>query len=305
MEPLKEKIQLKGKEEPKPSPESLPAEVNLLLLPFFAVSREDAYRRDGLKYEREVQREDGKEKVSWKVIPSSDYGYPTPFDKRVYKGIEELVNRKGLPAENPLRFSVYRLCELIGRNDPGGKDYREVKKSLEKLVATTVKTKGAYYLKGEKRYIDDVFHLFSRVVFAGEQKADGGVAETNQLYLNSWLLDNLNEHYVRPLDYSYYKNLNTEIAKRLYELLGVKFFGCLNQGHPFIRYKYSTLCKLIPLHKQKFKSKAKQIMRPAHRELVETNYLEGIEWKETKDSLQVYYHPGSKPVQEIKDKADN
>ena len=303
MEPITERIQLKGKEKPT-GETSLPSEVNLLLLPFFAVSREDAYRRDGLEYKARIQREKGEEKISWKVLPSSDYGYPTPFDKRVYKGIEELVNREGLPIENPLKFSIYKLCGLIGRDDPGGKDYREVKKSLEKMVATTIKTKGAYYLKGDKRYIDDIFSLFSRVVFAGERKADGQVAETNRLYLNSWLLDNLNEHYVRPLDYDYYKDLDTEIAKRLYELLGVKFYGSLNQGHSFIRYNYNTLCKLIPLQKQRYKSKAKQIMEPAHQELTDTDFLKGVEWQDTKNGLKIYYHPGEKPIREVRDKKD-
>jgi len=187
----------------------------------------------------------------------------------------------------------------MGKKNHGGRDYREVRESMERLVATTIKSKGTFYYKNEKRYLDEVFHLFSRVVFSGEKLPNGEEAEKNYLYLNSWLLENLNKYYVRPLDYEYYKSLDSELSKRLYELLGVKFYGLLNDGKPYLRYKYGNLCKLLPIRKQDYLSKAKQIFAPAHEELKSKNFLRKVNWKGSSTSgSYITYYPGTKPRSE-------
>ena len=287
------KLSFKGKEK-------LPSEVNFLLLPFFALSRQDAAEKEKMEYKKEVNRGGGKEVISWEVSASSKYGYPGPFDKKVYKAVEEIITRKGFPIENPIEFSLYEIIKLIGRDNIGGRDYRQVKWSLEKLTATTIKSEGSFYLKGKRKYLDDVFSLFSRITFTGEERENGERAEKNYLYVNSWFLENINEFYLRPLDYQFYKQLNGEIAKRLYELLGVKFFRIIQDNKPALRFSYDTLTKLIPLRKQDYPSKAKQVLSPAHKELTDKNFLAGVDWEKKRDSLLVYYYPGERSVREIK-----
>lgn len=277
---------------------SLLAEVNFLLLPFFALSRQDAYQKEGMEYRRKITRDGRTQEAVWKVSASSEYGYPGPFDKKVYKSVEELLEKRGYPIKNPVTFTLYELCKFMGKENIGGGDYREIKESLERMVATTIKSEGIYYLKGKECYLDDVFHLFSRVVFTGEKLPSGEVADENYLYINSWLLDNINQLYIRPLDYNFYKSLNSEIARRLYELLGVKFYGLLRKKKPFLRFKYRTLCKLIPLRKQDYISKAKQIMDPAHAELRKKGFLKETRWEEDKAKWYIYYFPGEKARQE-------
>ncbi|MCF7889855.1 replication initiator protein A [Candidatus Bipolaricaulota bacterium] len=278
----------------------MPSEANLLLLPFFALSRQDAASKERMKYEKEVQRDEGREVITWEVSASSKYGYPGPFDKNVYKAVEEIITREDFPVKNPIEFSLYKLLKLMGRKSPGGRDYRQVRQSLEKLTATTIKSKGSFYLKGRCKYLDDVFSLFSRVTFTGEEKKDGGRAEKNYLFLNSFFLENINEFYMRPLDYQFYKGLDGEITKRLYELLGVKFFPIVKQDKPSLRFSYDTLTKLIPLRKQDYPSKAKQVLSPAHKELADKDFLSGVDWKKKRDSLLIYYYPGERSVREIK-----
>ncbi|MBS3793002.1 replication initiator protein A [Candidatus Bipolaricaulota bacterium] len=294
----------KKEEEKKTSPnkgETLPSEVNFLVLPFFSLSREDSYKKDGLEYRQVVERDDKTEEVVWKVSPSQEYGYPRITDKKVFKAVEQLLRDRGYPIENPVTFSIYKLLNLMGKKSYGGRDYREVRESLERLVATTIKSKGTFYYKDEKRYLDEVFHLFSRVVFSGEKLPDGEEAEKNYLYLNSWLLENLNKYYVRPLDYEYYKSLDGALSKRLYELLGVKFFGLIKQGKPFLRYRYANLCALMPLKKQSYLSRARQILDPAHRELKGKNFFSGVDWepREAGGGWYLRYEPGSKIKREV------
>jgi hypothetical protein len=275
--------------------EVIPSEVNFLVLPFFCLSREGAYEKDGLEYKQVTKRNGKTEEVVWNVSPSQKYGYPGIYDKKVFKAVEELLNNRGYPIENPITFSIYNLLNLMGKNSIGGRDYREVKESMERLVATTIQSKGTFYYKGEQRYLDEVFHLFSRVVFSGEKLPNGEEAEKNYLYLNSWLLENLNKYYVRPLDYEYYKSLESELSKRLYELLGVKFYGLINNGKPYLRYKYENLCKLLPLKKQDYLSKAKQIFAPAHEELKSKNFLEKACWDDrSSNGTYLTYYPGIK-----------
>jgi len=183
----------------------------------------------------------------------------------------------------------------------GGADYKKIKEALERIVATTVKSVGTFYAKARKKWIDDVFHLYDRVIFKGEQLPDGTTAETNYLFLSSWYLESINSRYVRPLDYDYYKKLESNISQRLYELLGVKFYGIILQGLSYLCYKYSTLCQLLPLTHQKYFSKARQILQPAHQELKRTGFLAKVEWEvdPEEDDWFIYYYPGPRAKEEI------
>lgn len=277
----------------------LPSEVNFLVLPFFSLSRGD-HEKEGLEYKKVVERDGKREEVVWKVSPSNQYGYPGIYDKKIFKAVEELLGDRGYPIDNPVTFSVYELLKLMGKDSIGGRDYRQVRESMERLVATTIKSKGTFYHKGKKQYLDEVFHLFSRVIFTGEKLPGGEEAEENHLYLNSWLLDNLNQYYIRPLDYNFYRSLKSGISKRLYELLGVKFFGLLETDRPFLRYQYKTICKLLPIKKQNYPSKAKQILEPAHQELTKENFLELATWNEKTGKTFIRYYPGRKAKSESK-----
>ncbi len=298
-------VQLIPEDEQTPlTPEVIRSEVNLLTFPFFALSRKGLKEKTKIEYRAVVQRGDKKVEILWRVSSNSEYGYPGPFDQKVHKAIEEIINELPHPIQNPIGFSIYELCRRMQLGSAGGSDYKKIKEGLERIVATTVKSRGTFYAKGRKKWIDDVFHLYDRIIFRGEELPDGALAERNYLYLNSWYLENLNARYVRPLDYQYYKALRSNIAQRLYELLGVKFYGLMRAGYTSIGYRYSTLCQLLPLTRQKYLSQARQILDPAHEELLKTEFLAGAEWSDV-DSEQeendwlVTYVPGARAIAEV------
>ena len=262
------------------TPEVIRSEVNLLVFPFFALSRKGLKQKTKTEYRAVVQRGERRVEILWRVSSSSEYGYPGPFDQRVHKAIEEIINEMPYPIRNPIGFSLYDLCRRMQLSTSGGSDYRKIKESLERIVATTVKSRGTFYVKGRKQWIDDVFHIYDRVVFRGERLPDGRIADRNYLFLNSWYLENLNARYVRPLDYTFYKSLRSNIAQRLYELLGVKFYGLIRAGYTSIGYRYSTLCQLLPLTRQRYLSRARQILDPAHEELLRAGFLAEVRWGE-------------------------
>jgi len=111
----------------------------------------------------------------------------------------------------------------------------------------------------------------------------------------------LNSFYVKPIDYNYLKSLKSKIASRLYEILGVKFYGLRSKRENFICYRYSKLCQLLPITLQGYISLARQQLDPAHKELQDTGFLFDHKWNEDtgKDWL-VYYWPGQRAKKEMR-----
>lgn len=278
----------------------LRSEVNLLIFPFFALNNREISKRIESRFHTEIIRDGQKVEIAWYVSANTKFGYPGPLAKRIHKAIEEKLHEMDLPIKNPIQFSTYELCKRIGES-VGGRQYKRIKRALKSIKGASIESKGTFYLKGKKRYLEKVFSLYDQIVFQGEELEDGKIAETNYLYLNEFYLDSINARYVKPLDFAYYQGLTSNVARRLYELLGVKFYYIVENGHPWIRYRYSTLCQLLPLERQNYFSKAKQIMNPAHEELKDTNFLKDFFWDKIENERDwlVYYFPGSRAKKEI------
>ncbi|GAI34113.1 unnamed protein product, partial [marine sediment metagenome] len=97
------------------------------------------------------------------------------------------------------------------------------------------------------------------------------------------------------------QSLKSKIASRLYEILGVKFFGLRNKREKFICYRYSKLCQLLPATPHEYISLAKQQLDPGNNELRDTGFISKFDWSENgnKDWL-IYYWPGERAKEEIK-----
>jgi len=283
-------------------PKIINSEVNLLVFPFFVLERKN--KNLETEYRETVKREDQKIEIIWNVSANPKYGYPGPFDREVHKVIEqilsEILKEKG-KVENPISFSIYELCKRMGISFKGGGNFEKVKQSLEKIRATTIKSEGALYYKKDKKWLSKVFGLYDGVVFRGDQLEGNIIAETNLLYLSDIYLQNLNSFYIKPIDYTYQKSLESKIASRLYEILGVKFYGLRNKRGAFICYRYSKICKLLPIKAHKYLSLAKQQLDPGNEELKNTGFISKFEWSENgKKDWLIYYWPGERAKKEMK-----
>ena len=276
----------------------LRSEVNTLCLPFFFLAKRSTHRT----IECRKVRRNGKQVVEavWRVIPHPAYGQPGPLAHRVHRAVEQMITERGLPTENPISFSIHDLCRRTGIA-AGGTEYVKVKQALLSIKATQVESKGAFYAKSQTRHIDDVFSIYERIVFTGEHLPDGTVAESNVLWLGSWYLESLNSLYVKPLDYRCYRGLHTPIARRMYELLGVKFYGVAENRHPWIRYRYSTLCTLLPITRRRYCSQVHQQLGSAHKELLDEKFLAAVKVTAIPHSQDwhITYYPGKRAMKEI------
>jgi len=281
-------------------PKIIKSEVNLLVLPFFVLERKD--KRLRTEYREITKRGDPKKEKVWNVSANPEYGYPGPFDREVHKSIEQIISeilKEEGKIKNPIPFSIYDLCNRI-EITTGGKNYHRVKEALEKIQMTGIKSEKAFYHKGKKEWISSVFSLYDGVIFRGRQLEDGSITEINLLYLSDIYLQSLNSFNTKSIDYTYWRSLESKIASRLYEILGVKFYGVRNKKECFLRYKYSTLCQLLPLTPYRYISQAKRQLNLGNDELKDTGFISDYEWRENgnKDWL-IRYWPGERAKEEM------
>jgi len=286
-------------------PKIINSEVNLLVFPFFALSTKGLKKRLETEYRDVVKRGNQKIEILWNVSANPKYGYPGFFDRNIHKVVEQIINealKKNSKVQNPIPLgSLYNLCKKMGIENYGGSEYQEIKNALERIRATTIKSEGTFYQKDKKQWISKSFSLYDGIVFKGEQLEDGKIADTNFLYLSDLYLQSLNSFYIKPIDYNYLKNLKSKIASRLYEILGVKFYGLRNKRENFICYRYSKLCQLLPITPFKQISRAKQQLDPAHEELKKTEFLSDYQWdKNSGRDWLIYYWPGERAKKEMR-----
>lgn len=299
----------KEKEKHMMLPEIINSEVNLLVFPFFALTRSSLKRKTKTEYRDIIERNGKKLQIVWKVTSNAEYGYPGLFDREVHKVVEQIITRllkENGKIDNPIPLgSFYSICKKMGMKNYGGHQYRKIKEAFRRIKTTSIETKGAFYSKDKKQWLEDIFNLYERVVFKGE-KVDGKViADDNYLYLGSWYLQNLNSFYIKPVDYKYLKSLESKIASRLYEILGVKFYGLQRKKGTFICYRYSKLCKLLPVKPQKYLSLARQQLDPGNNELKDTGFISGFKWSENgKNDWLIYYWPGERARKEMRNTKD-
>ena len=305
-EKVKKTTELVKKKEPQEIslPKIINSEVNLLVFPFFALSTKTLKKKLETEYRDVVERGDQKIEILWNVSANPKYGYPGLFDREIHKVIEQIITetlRRNGKIENPVPLgSLYNLLKKADI-DLGGMQYRKTKEALERITTTSIKSKGTFYNKEKKEWIEDIFHLYERVVFKGKKLPNGEIADNNYLFLGSWYLQSLNSFYIKPIDYNYLQNLRSKIASRLYEILGVKFYGLRNKREGFICYRYSKLCQLLPITPFKQISRAKQQLDPAHKELQDTRFLFNYKWDKNSDrDWLIYYWPGERAKKEMR-----
>jgi len=237
------------------------------------------------------------------IIPSVEHGLPTTPDQDKYLAFQQIVQERrkanGGWVQNPIPFTSYDLCNRVGLNT-GGKNYADISEWLDRMVATTIRSKGTVYLAKRKTYVKDTFHVFDRVVVAGEDLPDGKTAERNYVWLSEWQIENLNEGYQLPVDFERYKRLRTHIGKALVPLLQVWLFPTRTTGR--FEKRYTDVCELLSLRPQSAPSLIERQLGPALNELLAMGYISNWSIQRTADNLDyklILFH-GPKFLNDLK-----
>lgn len=282
----------------------LRTEVNLIVYPFFSLN-ESTKKIKKIEFKEKITRSGIKIDILWGVYPHNEYGTPTNFDKRVYLTIMEMIDLLPKPIANPIPIgSIYSMLTKM-KVSPSERNYKRFINSIERIIATKVRSEGTFYVKNGKIWINDFFGIFDRIVWKGEKLTiDSGMVEADQnyLYIGQKLLENINANYIKPLDMNYYNMLKKPMATRLYEILGVKFFALFQneKSSRSIKFSYELLCDLMPVTKQKQISLIKQQFLPSLEKLKSTGFLSNFEIAEENEKIYVYFYPGPRALDEFK-----
>jgi hypothetical protein len=252
------------------------AEGNFEDHPYFTVGNQ----RGGegvIQYTSTIRSKDGQElRQTWTVRAVQGLGLPGTLDQDVYVALLQLIDRQGdIPEDGWICFSLYELVELLRRTH-GGRDYRQVKESLERLSGTIIQSKNAFYRKSTKSYLDDTFHLLDRVQHSESMDSLGRKSEKTWVKLSDYFVESYKANYLKGLDADFYWSLNSSVAKRLYRFVDKK----RNQQRRW-EVDLFALRDRIPLSPYPYPSKIKEKLAPAHEELRQKGFLERVTYRKT------------------------
>ena len=258
-------------------------EKNLAFLGFFSPSSKLSKKHKSKRVVFERTSNGKRIEVSATIIPGALYGLPLTADQDKFLALQKIINdvqrREGV-LTNPVSFSSADILKLT-RHKKNGNRYREIRDWLFLLDSVQIVSAGVVWLSGKKKWAEQSLRLFSRVVALGEELDSGKIADKYYVWLSDWLLENLRNTYLLPVDLDTYHRLNTNLAKVLVPLLQVRMYASRRAGRFEIRYQ--KLCQLLGTAQCRYLSDIKKQLVPSLNELTNHGYLSSWQIVRTQD----------------------
>ena len=205
-------------------------EMNLAEFPLGALAHRLRPDQKTLHFEDRVWDERRGEMITRQLtITGSDaYGLPTALDDEVLLGLIQLTKLRGF-ADRKVPFTRYQLIQTLGwRNET--KTYERLEASLNRWTGVTLYYANAWWNKARRCWVDEKFHVLDNVWLchrtdrrAEVEEAEEGTTRSafvwNEVLFRSFQAGNL-----KSIDFDFFKELQSAIAKRLYRFLDKRFF---------------------------------------------------------------------------------
>lgn len=269
-------------------------EKNLLQIGFFSAHdpRTKGDPDTSRRIEQWVNRDGKKIKVSAEF--RSTLGLPSTADRDKYMAFMKIaMERKLVEGEltNPIRFSGYSMLKALGLSDSGA-NYEDLNQWGMRMADTTITSEQIMYSSSRKKFMNKTVHVFRSFTRVGESDLDGG-NQTVQfaVELEDWLLENVNQSYVVPEDFTQYRKLIRPTAKGIFVYLYVWFYASRGKE---VEKDYSELCALLNVRCYQHLSKIKETMGLSLDDLVSIGYLRTWEIKPmvSKRGFKLVMSPG-------------
>jgi hypothetical protein len=128
------------------------AEVNFLRYPFFALTTRDLRKIDTIEYHEQREENGERQEIFWQVSRNVLTTIAGPFDKRVHRTIEEILDGFPRPIPQLVRLGpLYQLCKLLELPPTERKNRQKVVEALERIAATTIHSNYAFFRKAQKQ----------------------------------------------------------------------------------------------------------------------------------------------------------
>ncbi len=266
-----------------PSTNTVKAEYNFLRLPYFLPKKPNSKDRQRfIKLIEKVSLNDGTAiEKKWVVTPSHEYELPSLFEYKVFLALMQLVqNHKLKLGYIPKQINLpdlNKLCTMIGLELYGWNRVR-IKQAIKTMASNLCISEDTFYDKANKKHINSLesFTLIKNCTFKGD-KVDGKKIEEGHIVFNDIVHTNLEQNYVKSLGLDFIQNLKSEIAPILYPHLSAIFNNFKpKQEYWEITYEWLAQRLGITVHQELWM--AKKQLKEAHTELIESKYLEKVDW---------------------------
>jgi hypothetical protein len=249
------------------------------------------------------RNEHGRVQLQWEVSYNSKYGQPRQL---AYKLDTLIINRhideQRRPVPKMLRLgSLSRICAEFDM-PASGKNVNNLKKAILQNAGVMITAKLSYRgVDGSDRKVEAAFTRYS-VIFTGERLPDGREADGVYLVFNDPYWDVLNNAPVRPLNYSYLKQL-PPAPQRCYEILSYRMYVALKYGHTHAKLAYSEYCTYSAQTRYFDYEHFKKQMYKLHRPHLQAGYISAVSSEpaldqEGRPDWILYYQPGPKALAE-------
>ncbi len=277
-------------------------EKNLLQIGFFSAHDRRSKTDDtSRRIEQWVNRKGKKIRVSAEF--RSSLGLPSTADRDKYMAFMKIaMDRKMINGTitNPIRFSGYSMLKVLGLSDAGA-NYEDLNQWGMRMADTTITSEQIIYSTSNKTFMNKTVHVFRSFTRMGTSDLD----DTNStvhfaVELEDWLLDNLNQSYVVPEDFTQYRKLVRPTSKGIFVYLYVWFYASKGKD---VEKDYGELCTLLNVRCYQHVSKIKETMGLSLDDLVRIGYLKkwDIEPMSSKKGYKLVLTPGGAILEVIAD----
>ncbi len=219
---------------------------------------------------------------------------PHGIDADVMFGLTTAYRLRASPDNPVIELSLKELCDYAGLS-PGGKTYRIIQESLERLMHARFHTKNCWAVPERKRTRWETlsFVLVDFVRARDEQEAATAPAfsetTTLQIGLGRVLLASLDAEYTRLVDLQFYAQLGQPLARLMYRTLE-ELRETTAGGHASLTFPLLTWAEHlgfreldptqtdanIPATRVLRPDKVRRALESAHRDLQKRGYLRGV-----------------------------
>lgn len=205
-------------------------ELNLAEFPLCALSHRLRPEQKTFQFQDQIRDDCRGEIITRQLtISGSDaYGLPRALDEEVLLGLIQLTKLRGF-AERKVPFSRYQLIQLLGwRNET--KSYERVEVSLNRWTGVTLYYRNAWWNRRKKCWMNEKFHVLDNVWLCHRPELSVLAADTegatpaSAFVWNEVLFDSFRAGNLKAIDFDFFKELRSAIAKRLYRFLDKRFF---------------------------------------------------------------------------------
>ena len=228
--------------------------------------------------------------ASWMVSGHRDFGLPNAADERVYLVLLEVTREAGFEQQN-VTFSRYDLLQRLGWGDDK-RSYDMLERAFERLQGVTITAKNAFWNPKSRSFVNTGFNIIDNYHIESERpgrKASG----QRELPVSFWrwndvIFASFQSGYLRSLDLDFALSLKSDIALRLYRYLDKKAYA---EREHFEIELFNLCIRHLGMKPNRYPSKLKERLKPAHDELIERGFLQSFEYQpmKTQKAVKVCY----------------